>query len=101
MVIFLTSLAGWLEGHAMPCVYKKYFGMDCPGCGMQRAIIELLRGNVIQSLYDYPACIPLMLMVLFLGLHILFHYRNGARIVQWMFILNACIIFFNYIYKQL
>lgn len=100
MISFFAQIAHWLELHAMPCLYKKYFGVDCPGCGMQRAVIELFKGDIFKSLQYYPACIPLFIMIIFLVMHIYFKYKQGARILQWMFTINTTIIFFNYIYKQ-
>ncbi len=48
------SLINWLESNMLPCPYAKYFGFDCFGCGMQRAIIALLKGDWIGSIYLYP-----------------------------------------------
>ncbi|NMB72762.1 MAG: DUF2752 domain-containing protein, partial [Bacteroidales bacterium] len=36
------NLADWLSRHSIPCPYMKFFGIPCPGCGMQRAFAELL-----------------------------------------------------------
>lgn len=81
------------------CFYKKYFGIDCPGCGMQRSFIELLKGNFIESFKLYPALFPIILMIIFLFIHVKFQFRNGANILKWMFFLNLGIIIANYIFK--
>jgi len=73
--------------------------MDCPGCGAQRAFIELLRGHLKQSFLMYPALIPIFIMLIYLALHLKFKYINGAENLKRLFILNASIIVFNYIYK--
>ncbi len=52
----------WLESHMLPCFYKKYFGVDCPGCGMQRSLVALLKGDLLESLHLFPALLPLMAM---------------------------------------
>lgn len=98
---YLVALAGWIEKHALPCFYKKYLGIECPGCGMQRALIELFRGNIADSFHYYPACMPIILMMIFLILHLTFRYRQGAHIIKWMFTINAILIISNYIYKQI
>jgi len=95
----LNPLIDWLEKHSLPCFYKKYFGIECPGCGMQRALIELLRGNFQKSFLLYPALFTLIIMAIYLVLHLKFKFKEGAKILKMLFILNAGIIVFNYIYK--
>jgi hypothetical protein len=34
------------------------FGVPCPGCGMTRAILLLLRGEVAASLHMHPLAVP-------------------------------------------
>jgi hypothetical protein len=89
----------WWENHMIPCPVHQLTGYECPGCGMQRAIIELLKGHVWESILYYPALIPLMLMFIFLILHLKFDFKNGAKILKFVFILNAIIISLNYIFK--
>ncbi len=89
----------WLETHMLPCFYKKYLGVDCPGCGMQRSIVALLKGDLIESLHLFPALLPLMAMVLFLGLHLVFRFQHGAVWLKYMFIGVSAIITISYIAK--
>jgi len=93
------SLIEWLENHLAECFYCKFFGIQCPGCGMQRSIIALLKGNFLESLQLYPALIPLMSMFLILFLHLIFHFKNGATILKYLFFFNTTIILVNYLYK--
>jgi len=97
----MNSIIEWLEQHLGSCVYKKYFGIECPGCGMQRAFIELLKGNFVESLKLYPALLPTILMLITLVLHIIFKFRRGAYYIKLLFILNVVIIVTNYIIKQI
>ena len=95
----LEKIINWLENNLQPCFYKKFIGIDCPGCGMQRSIIELLKGNLYESFVFYPALFPIVFMLIFLFLHLIFKYKNGANILKWTFIINVIIIFGNFIYK--
>jgi hypothetical protein len=97
---FVISLADWLEKHSMPCFYKYYLHMDCPGCGAQRALIELLRGHIWQSIVLYPALLPIFGMLIYLALHLRFKFLHGARNLKIIFIGCTIIVVFNYIYKQ-
>lgn len=33
-----------------PCLFHEVTGLDCPGCGAQRALHQLLHGNIIAAL---------------------------------------------------
>jgi hypothetical protein len=33
-----------------PCIFHQVTGLDCPGCGTQRALHQLLHGNIIAAL---------------------------------------------------
>ncbi|MCD4747712.1 MAG: DUF2752 domain-containing protein [Bacteroidales bacterium] len=97
----MESIIKWLESHGMPCFYKKYFGIECPGCGMQTAFIELLKGNISESIIIYPALLPTIFMIIYLILHIIFKFRQGALVLKISFIFTASIIVINYICKLL
>lgn len=95
----LDGIINWLENHMLPCPWKEYLGIECLGCGMQRAFVELLKGNIIESVQYYPALIPIILMFLFLPLHLKFNFKKGALILKTLFIFIILIIVANYIYK--
>jgi len=97
--VFCTGVADWLEKRQLPCFYKSILGIECPGCGMQRALIVLLRGDLIGSLKLYPALIPTIVMLVLLVVHVFYHLKYGARILVWLFIFNAVIIVISYICK--
>jgi len=95
------KLIEWLEAHMMECSYKKYLGVECPGCGMQRSFIELLKGNFYESFVLYPALSTTIFLMIFLILHLIFKFKNGANILKITFIINVIIMVLNYIYKLL
>jgi hypothetical protein len=97
----LERIAIWLENIAQPCFYKTLLGAECPGCGMQRSFIELLRGNFIDSILLYPALFTSILLIVLLPVHLLIKLQHGAAMLKYIFILNALIMVFHYIYKLL
>ncbi len=97
----MVSIVDDYEEKMLSCVYKKYLGIECPGCGMQRAFALLMKGEVVESLKMFPALIPIIFMLLFLVLHLLFKFNKGHLILLYLFILNATIIVVNYIVKLL
>jgi len=94
-------LAAWLEHNAMACYYHKYLGVQCPGCGMQRSMAEMLRGNFAASIELFPALIPVIFMVIFLFAHLFIRFRNGAAILTYTFIANATIIMATWVVRMI
>ena len=89
----------WLKNHMLPCFYKQNFGIDCPGCGMQRAILALFKGNFTQSFVYYPPLIVLLILFGFTIIHLLFDLKNGASIIKWLFIISGLLMLINFVYK--
>lgn len=50
-----------VEDHLMSCSYKSTLGIECFGCGTQRAFIALLKGDVMASLMFNPGVILFLL----------------------------------------
>lgn len=95
----IERLIEWLESNQQACFYKKTFGIDCPGCGMQRSFIHLLKGEIWESIQMYPGLIPMIFMLLFLITHLIFKFKNGALILKISFIFTTSIIVLSFIYK--
>lgn len=100
-LLILIGIVDWLERHMLACPSKAFIGLDCPGCGIQRSFISLLRGNCLESFYLYPALIPILMMLIFTGLHLKYNFQKGAEIIKWLQFFCAIIILINYIYKIL
>lgn len=58
------NLALWFESHQQTCIFKNYWGFECPGCGFQTSLIALLRGQWTESFLIYPMLIPILLTIL-------------------------------------
>ncbi|MCM4171309.1 DUF2752 domain-containing protein [Arenibacter sp. TNZ] len=84
----------------LPCMNKQIFGIECPGCGIQRSISYLLDGNFIDALKIYPAIYTLILLVGFVGASLMFNFKNSFKIKIYLLYLNAGIIIISYIYKM-
>lgn len=84
-----------------PCFYVKFLGTECPGCGTQRAFIELLKGNISGSIAIFPALLPGILLIIVLAVHLVIKLKYGALYIKILFILNAIIMVLNYIYQLL
>jgi len=93
------SFLEWLGEHLFSCPFKTQFGIDCPGCGLQRSVLALFKGDLIASFKFYPATIPLLFVVLFTIVHLKVDFKFGAQLIKIVFAGVALIILINYIYK--
>jgi uncharacterized membrane protein len=84
----------------MSCFYKKHLGVECPGCGIQRSLVHLLKGEFAESFQMYPALLTTILMFTFLIVHLVFKVKNGHKVLLTLFILNAIIMISSYVLKQ-
>lgn len=89
----------WLEQHMFACQLKSHFGIDCPGCGLQRSVIALLKGDIAAGWHFYPPVFFILLTFLFTFLHLAVPLKHGAFIVKLFYIVSVIAIFTNYIYK--
>jgi len=93
-------LIEWLHNHLIPCPFKKLTGIDCPGCGFQRSMIALLKGNLHESLELYPAAIPLIITFLFVVLSNRLNFDKKHFITKTLYLITGNIILVAYIYKM-
>ena len=93
------DIVKFLEENMLACSWKQGLGVECMGCGMQRSIIHLFKGEFIQAFQLYPAIYTLIIMFVFLGFHLKFDFKKGGRILIYLFSINALIILTNFILK--
>lgn len=92
----LRYIINWLEAHIQPCIYKQVLGIECPGCGFQRSLIALLKGDLWESIQYFPGLLPMLFLFVFLILHLIFHFKKGATILKYLFIGDLAIIIIHY-----
>lgn len=94
-------MVNWLEQHLFTCMFKSMLGIDCPGCGSQRALIALLKGDLMESLNYHAALIPFIITISLLIIQLIGKFENGGKWVMWSFIATTIITFVQYIIKQI
>lgn len=88
-----------MEKYMLPCMNKKIFGMECLGCGTQRALFLISKGDFIGAFQMFPAIYTTILFFFILGLHIIDKSRNYSKLVIGLAITNAVIMIVSYIHK--
>ena len=94
----LLALVG-MEDLMLPCFTKKLIGVDCPGCGIQRSLVHLAKGEIRDALAMYPALLPLVLLFSFMLLDQFYTMKHASKITSGLMILSVATILTNYILK--
>jgi len=54
----------FLLQHIPPCLFHKFTGLYCPGCGGTRSFFALICGHVLTSLYYHPLVVYIALCLI-------------------------------------
>jgi len=90
-----------MEEYMLPCMNKQLFGIECPGCGTQRAITFLIEGEFYEAFKIFPAIYTLILFFGVLFLHFFDKKRNYGKWISTLAILNGLIMIIAYLIKIL
>ena len=88
-----------VEKYMIPCLNKKLFGIECLGCGFQRSLLAVFRGEFLEAFKLYPAIYTLLILSIFIVLNLRFKFNKSKQIIQSLVILNIVIILFSYVLK--
>lgn len=94
------GIISFLEKNLLSCPWKQHLDIECMGCGMQRALIHVLKGEFSQAFALYPAVYTLLFLFIFLAFHLKFKYKNGRKIINYLIVINVLIISISYVYKM-
>ncbi len=89
-----------LDKYMLPCLNKKLFGVDCLGCGMQRSIALLLKGEFVAAFHMYPGIYPLLLLLVFLGFNFFIKFKNDWLVKMSLIIITVFTIVVSYLIKM-
>ena len=90
-----------MEDFLLPCLNKQLFGLECYGCGGQRALVLLLSGKFGAAFKMFPAIYPLLILLSFVLFNIFYKFKFDFSIKIGLIILTAGTIFINYVIKIL
>jgi len=96
----LYKLTLQTQDYLLPCLNKKLFGIECLGCGFQRAFLFLLKGNFMEAFKMYPAIYSLLILGIFALLHWKYKFKKGRKITIALAAINLVIIVVSYIIKM-
>jgi len=58
-VTLLLALLPWNT-----CLFRRFLGIPCPGCGFTRSVLALAHGQFTHSFFFHPAIIPGVLLAI-------------------------------------
>jgi len=88
-----------LEDYMIPCLNKKYLGFECMGCGLQRSVALIFKGQLADAFFMYPAVYTIIALF---GFIIINHFKNfklGNKIIIILALLNVVVIICSYLLK--
>ncbi|MFN6038662.1 MAG: DUF2752 domain-containing protein [Bacteroidota bacterium] len=84
----------------LPCIFKYFTSLDCPGCGLQRSILLLFQGNFKASFLQYPPTIFFLSTLLVLILHLYRKTNVSFSVLRVSIFLMITAVLTNYILKS-
>ena len=84
----------------IPCISKTLFGIECLGCGIQRALLLLVQGNYRAAFEMYPAIYSSLILIFFIGLHYIDTKRNYKSVLLTFFTITILFMIGGYYYKH-
>ena len=94
---FLIGLLS--EKYMLPCLSKQVFGIDCPGCGLQRSVALLLQGEFGASFQMYPGLLPMLALFGFLALNRFVSFKKANAITIFLAGTTVLAILINFFIK--
>ncbi|MBO5361416.1 MAG: DUF2752 domain-containing protein [Paludibacteraceae bacterium] len=85
----------------LPCAYKQLFGISCPLCGFQRSMLLLHKGEVWESICQFPIWLIMLLWVICFIAFVLAGKRKLFLSNSWSWTILLISLFANAIYQNL
>ncbi|PKH52235.1 hypothetical protein CXF68_16725 [Tenacibaculum sp. Bg11-29] len=89
-----------MDDYMLPCLNKKFFGVDCLGCGTQRALSLLIHGEFIAAFKMYPAIYTLLFLAVIIVLNLFYKIKYAQKIISILAVINVLIIVVSYLIKM-
>lgn len=88
------------EDYMVTCLNKKIFGIDCFGCGAQRALLMVLEGRFEEAFYLFPAVYTLLIFFLAIIVNLVDRKRNYTSSLIILAVINVVIMVVSYFMRN-
>jgi len=89
-----------IEDYMIPCINKKIFGIECLGCGMQRATALLFSGQFEAAFKIYPAIYTIFLLLAVILFNFFVKFKFDYHLKIGLILLNAIVMIISYFIKM-
>jgi hypothetical protein len=89
-----------IKDYMLPCLNKQLFGIDCPGCGIQRSLAHIIHGEFIEAFKMYPAIYTMIFLGGFILINLKMKFKYAQKIILTLAIINVLIIIVSYVIKM-
>lgn len=89
-----------LEDYMLTCTNKQIFGVECLGCGTQRAAALLFKGEFVAAFKMYPAIYTIILLLALVVFNFFVKFKYDYKIKMSLLFLNIAIIVVSYAIKM-
>ncbi len=89
-----------IEDFMLTCPSKKFLGIECLGCGAQRAIVLVFEGKFSEAFHLYPAVYTVLIFLFTLGLSFVDKKRKYSKILLIMIAVSLVMMMVSYYYKH-
>ncbi|MFY0715183.1 DUF2752 domain-containing protein [Seonamhaeicola sp. NFXS20] len=83
----------------LPCLNKQLFGVECLGCGIQRSIALIFKGEFVEAFYMYPAIYNIFILLIFLIFNLFIKFKHDYKIKMGLIFLTVLIVVVSYLIK--
>ena len=98
ILIFTITYFIWsITGVHTACRMRAFTGMPCPGCGMTRAYLSLLHGNIKEAFFYHP----LFLLPVFILILLALQSKKGVKIPKALWIAILVLLLLVYLVRML
>ncbi|WP_372936945.1 DUF2752 domain-containing protein [Seonamhaeicola sp.] len=88
-----------LNDFMLPCLNKQLFGVECLGCGIQRSIALIFKGEFVEAFYMYPAIYNIFILLIFLIFNLFIKFKHDYKIKMGLIFLTVLIVVVSYLIK--
>ncbi len=89
-----------IEKYMFPCISKTLFGIECLGCGFQRAFVLLFQGDFEAAFKMYPAIYASLTLVACIGLQFVDRKHNYKKTVSFLGFTTGIFMIGGYYFKH-
>lgn len=91
ILVIAELITFFINGTGIPCIFSKLTGLSCPGCGISRMFISLIKLDIYQA-FRYNPLVFILLCIYLIYLPLKLMIKKDLKIPNWFYILLLIIV---------